>query len=80
MDITFAIEFLGWCTVVNSAFLLVVSIILILFRDNTAKLHSQLTGVSVTALPELYFSYIGNFKLVIIAFNLTPYIALKLMV
>jgi hypothetical protein len=80
MDITFLIEFLGWCTVVNCTFLLIVSIILILFRDFTIKLHSQLTGVSVTALPELYFSYIGNFKLVIIAFNLTPYIALKLIV
>lgn len=79
MNINDVILFLGWCTVINLAILMITSIALFTFKGFIVSVHSKLTGVSITELPPLYFSYMANFKLAIILFNLTPYISLKLM-
>lgn len=71
--------FLGWCTVVNVGFYALTAAVLMLFRNPVKALHSKLTGVSTEKLDELYFSYLGNFKLAIIVLALTPYVALTLM-
>ena len=72
--------FLGWCTVINLGFYLFSVLFVIVFKNFTMKLHSKIVGVEVTELPTLYFKFLGHFKLGIILLNLTPYLALKLMV
>ena len=69
--------FLGWCTVVNVGIYAITAIALTLFRNPIKDIHSKLTGVPTSKLDELYFNYLGNFKLAIIILSLTPYIALK---
>ena len=69
--------FLGWCTVVNSGIYAITAIALTLFRNTIKDMQSKLTGVPAEKLDELYFNYLGNFKLAIIIFSLTPYFALK---
>ncbi|WP_396587166.1 DUF6868 family protein [Bermanella sp. R86510] len=40
---------------------------------------TKVSFVSNEKLDELYFNYLGSFKIAIIVLNVTPYIALKLM-
>ncbi|PHS72973.1 MAG: hypothetical protein COB22_03575 [Cycloclasticus sp.] len=78
-DLTVLTTFLGWCTVISLIFLMVTSLILVLFREPIKSIHNKLLGVEKDHLNALYFSYLSRFKLAVIIFNLTPYLALKLM-
>lgn len=71
--------FLGWCSLINVALLSLTSLIIFLFKAPVTTLHSQLTGLDQQTLMPLYFSYLGQYKIVILVFNIVPYAALKLM-
>lgn len=70
--------FFGWMTVINYAVLAFMAFWIFLLRDWSAKLHAQLFGVDPSALPQIYFSYIGTFKLLTIFLCLVPYLALRI--
>ncbi|MEA2047286.1 MAG: hypothetical protein U9O64_02430 [Campylobacterota bacterium] len=72
--------FFGWCTVINLVFYLTSAFFIIVFKSFTITLHSKMIGVEASKLPNIYFSFLGNYKIGILLLNLTPYIALKLMV
>ena len=71
--------FLGWCTIINLGIFAITAIVLTLFKNAIKDIHSKLTGVPTERLDELYFNYLGHFKLAIIILSLSPYIALKFM-
>jgi len=79
MDINQITTFLGYCTVLNMGILVFAAIFLFIFKDFAINTHSKLTGVSASKLPALYFSYMANYKIAMLIFNLVPYIALSLM-
>jgi len=79
MDINEITTFFGWCSVINMCIYMVSALFIIGFRDFTMSLHSKLVKMDVAELPSLYFKYLGNYKIAILIFNLTPYIALILM-
>ena len=78
MNIEFIQQFLAWSLVINIAILAVSSIMLVVLRDTITNIHSKFSGVPKTQLPGEYFRYIANFKVAIIVFNLTPYLALRI--
>jgi Zn-dependent protease len=69
---------LGWCTVINLGFLMLVAIGLMSMRSWLMRLHSKMFNVREDELPRYYFQYLANYKLLVIVFNLVPYIALKI--
>ena len=71
--------FLGWCTLINIGLYAFTSIVLLGFREPIKKLHASLTGVPIERLNGLYFSYLANYKIALIVFNLVPYLALRMM-
>ncbi|MCP3969614.1 MAG: hypothetical protein GY717_04720 [Rhodobacteraceae bacterium] len=71
--------FLAWCTAINVALLLLATIALILMRDLTSRVHGALFGLPHLVLAEQYFQYLAQYKILIIVFNLAPYVALRLM-
>jgi hypothetical protein len=71
--------FFGWTTVINFALLFVSSITVIAARESIARLHGRMFGLESADLSRAYFQYIAQYKIAIIVFSLTPYIALKLM-
>lgn len=73
------VVFFGWCSVLNMLMLSLAALVLFLFRDPVMKIHVKLTGVDASALPQLYFSYLGSYKIAILILNIVPYVALKLM-
>jgi len=71
--------FFGWCTVINLGVYLFSAFFIIVFKNFTINLHSKIVGVEASGLPNMYFKFLGNYKIGILLLNLTPYIALKLM-
>ena len=72
-------SFLGWCTVINVAILLVAALGVMAMRDTMAKMHSRMFGVAEPDLLRAYFQYMANYKIAILVLNLVPYIAVKAM-
>tara|TARA_R110001583_G_scaffold171120_3_gene324623 strand:- start:2292 stop:2534 length:243 start_codon:yes stop_codon:yes gene_type:complete len=73
-------EFLGWASVINIAILLLSTIGLIAMRNAITGIHSKLFGLDEKDLGRAYFQYLAQYKIAIIVLNITPYIALKIMV
>ena len=72
-------SFFGWMSVINIAFLLLVTIGLAVMKPMAIRIHSSMFDLTQEALNSAYFSYLANFKLLTLVFAVTPWIALKLM-
>jgi hypothetical protein len=71
-------EFLGWCTVINSALLLAAAAALIPFRGPISSIHGRMFGLGEADLSRAYFQYLAHYKIAILVFNLIPYVAVRL--
>lgn len=68
----------GWMTVINVGLLLVSALLLTVFRNRVISLHRHVTGLDSQTLIPAYFYFLASYKMLIIVFNLVPYIAFKL--
>lgn len=68
----------GWMTVINIAFMSIAALFVALKRDWLIDIHGKMLGVEREALPRLYFTYLGNYKLLLIHLSLVPWIALQI--
>jgi len=71
--------FFGWTTVINFVLLAVSSLTVIAMRGSISRMHGRMFGLESADLSRAYFQYIAQYKIAIIVFSLTPYVALKLM-
>jgi Zn-dependent protease len=71
--------FLGWCTVINMAMLILASLAIGPMRGLMIGIHGKMFGLSGDDLSRAYFQYVANYKIAVVVFNLVPYIALVLM-
>lgn len=71
--------FFGWTTVINFVLLTVSTIGVIAMRGFISRIHGNMFGLEPVDLSRAYFQYIAQYKIAIIVFSLTPYVALKLM-
>ena len=72
-------NFLGWCTLLNFALLIVATMAIVMARQPIAAIHGRMMGLDANDLSKAYFSYVANYKLLIVFFNLVPYLALRIM-
>tara|TARA_A100001037_G_C14601289_1_gene393047 strand:- start:79 stop:318 length:240 start_codon:yes stop_codon:yes gene_type:complete len=79
MSIDLLATFLGWCTVLNVGFLLVVLVAMTGLGDWLGGLSARMFGVTEPEARRAMFLFFLQYRLVIITFNLVPYIALKIM-
>lgn len=78
MSIDQIITFLGWATIANCLIVSVSMVIFLLFRSTIVSIHSQLFNVEHKALNVVYIQYFAFYKILIVFFNLVPYLSLKL--
>jgi hypothetical protein len=71
---------LGWCTLINWAFLLWWWIWVTLAHDWMYRVHSKWFNISEERFDEIHYKGMGAFKIGTIVFNLTPYLALRIVV
>ena len=72
-------EFLGWCSILNIGLLIFTVIIFTFSIDIISQIHAKLFSLDKNSLPNLYFKWIAQYKILIIVFNIVPYFALLIM-
>jgi len=70
--------FLGWCTVINFGILIVAALGIVAMRGTIGNIHSSMFKLAEADLSNAYFHYLANYKILIIVFNLVPYLALRI--
>lgn len=78
MELNTLTSVFGWMSVINLGLLIFSTIMLTLCRAPIIRLHRALTGLSEESLKQAYLYFLSIFKLLVIVFNLVPYIVLKL--
>lgn len=71
--------FLGWCAVINVGLFMLSSILIIAIRGTVSRIHGKMFNLDEKYISQVYFQYLGQYKIVIIVFNIVPYFALKVM-
>ncbi len=74
-----ATEFIGWSLVLNSAMLIYSTVMLLSLKGWIVRTHQKLFNIEESELHKIYFYFLAFYKILIIVFNLVPYIALKIM-
>ena len=79
-DALFLIEFFKWCFILNYSLMCFSALIIFLFEDSVFKIHTKLGFYSGDKdnYKSLIFTYFGNWKILVIVFNLVPWITLKI--
>jgi len=76
MDIATFRTFFMWCTITNAG-LLVISFLMLAFAGDWAyRMQSRWFPVSRETFNVVIYGWLGFFKMVVILFNLVPYLAL----
>jgi len=79
MNIETIREFLGWCTIINYGLMILAFLKVYALRNTLAQFRQELFGLDEESVRRLQGQFFVNYQLVIIVFNLTPYIALIIM-
>ena len=78
MDIQMLTEFFMWCTVINMSLLAFWSLMFLLAPDMVYRTQSRWFPISRETFNVALYSFLGLFKIVVIVFNLVPYLALMI--
>jgi hypothetical protein len=76
MTIALLREVFGWCTLINLSLLYVWFFWIMFARDWTYRLHHRWFNLSSEQFDSIHYVGMAVFKIGIILFNLTPYLAL----
>jgi len=68
----------GWCAVINTALLILWFLFFVLGHKLMYRAHSRLFKLSVESFDALHYGGMALFKLLIIVFNIAPYLALHI--
>ena len=78
MDMEQITAVFGWMTLINLALYMLAAAFVVIGRDWTARFEAWITGVPEEAWPKLFMDYLSRYKLMILVFNLVPYLALRI--
>ena len=76
MNITILRSFFKWCTIINGGLLILWSMLIRFAGHWVFGVHSSWIPITEDAYHVAIYMLIGLFKIIVIAFNLVPYIAL----
>lgn len=79
MSIVMITKVLAWCLVINYSILLVWFLFFIIASHMMYKWHAKWFKISVERFHEIHYFGIAIYKLLILVFNLVPYLALRIM-
>ena len=80
MNIENVIEFFKWCFILNYSLMCFSALIIYFFMDSMYSIHKKLGFYSDNKdnYISYIFSYFGQWKILVIVFNLIPWIVLKI--
>lgn len=71
--------FFGWCTVLNGGFLILSFLILALAGNWVYRMQVRWFPISREAFTLAMYCFLGAMKILVLLFNLTPYLALTIL-
>lgn len=71
-------QFLGWAAVINLAYLLLATVIVVFMGGALASLHGKFFKLSNNQLEAKYFGFLSQYKILTQVFFVAPYVALKI--
>ena len=71
-------EILGWASVINIAYLLLATLLLIFMKEKISEIHGKLFDIDKQDLNSKYFDFLSLYKIATLVFIVAPYIALKI--
>ncbi len=78
MDIETITAFFMWCTIINVGIIAFSFVILAGARGWVYKMHSKCFPIPQDTFNAAIYSFLGLYKILIIIFNLIPYLALSI--
>jgi hypothetical protein len=72
-------EFFGWCTVINFGILLISTVAILAAGKTVARIHGRMFGTPEPDVMRIYFQYLSTYKVLVLAFNFAPWLALRIM-
>lgn len=78
MDIQTLTSFFMWCTIINTGFLVFLTLIFMLAPNLIYRLQSTFFPITRETFNIVIYSFIGLFKVVYLVFNVVPWIALEI--
>lgn len=79
MDMRSLTEFFKWCSIINVILFFITAIMVIAAPDFVYSTQGHLFNVSREAFDGSLYAFMGLYKILIIVFNIVPYIALLIM-
>ncbi len=79
MNIEQATEFFKWVTIINVGLFMVNAVLIILMTKLVCKMHGKMFGVSKENISIVLYSWLGFYKIMILVFNIVPFVALIIM-
>ncbi|MCK4752832.1 MAG: hypothetical protein KAS75_05245 [Planctomycetes bacterium] len=76
MDIKCLTAFFMWCTIINGGILILSSLMCLCAKDWAYSIHSRFFPMPRDTHSALIFSFVGFYKIMVITFNLIPYLVL----
>ena len=76
MDVQTLTSFFMWCTIINSGMLIFLALIYMLAPNLAYRLQSKFIPISRETFDVVFYSFMGLFKVIVLVFNVVPWIAL----
>ena len=78
MDIQTLTSFFMWCSIINIGFLIFLALVYMLVPNLAYQMQSKFIPISLETFDIVFYSFIGFFKVVVLVFNVVPWIALTI--
>ena len=78
MDIQMLTTFFMWSTIINLGLLIVTFLVCICLSDFSYQMNHRFFSISRETFNIGLFSFLALYKIIVIVFNVVPYIALKI--
>jgi hypothetical protein len=67
-----------WMTIINIGLLVLSSVLVMVLKNIMYKMHGKLFGIKEDKVAIVSYGYLGMLKVLVIVFNIVPYISLLL--
>ena len=74
------LKVLGWCAVLNMGLLLWWFLFLVFAHDWVYRIHSKWYKIPEEKFDSIHYAGMAFFKIIVLAFNIVPYLALRIVV
>jgi len=67
-----------WMTIINIGVFVLSSVLIMLLKKSIYKMHAYLFGIQEDQVAIAAYGYLGRFKILVLVFNIVPYLSLLL--